>query len=67
MTSSDTFSPNSRIDAAIREMLPHFRETSQGRMKKAIRDAARAAAKHRDENTDAEPDTCSASSSPPTC
>ena len=53
MTSSDAFSPNSRIDAAIREMLPHFSETSQGRMKKAIRDAARAAAKHRDENTDA--------------
>ena len=53
MMSSDTFSPNSRIDAAIREMLPHFSKTSQGRMKKAIRDAGRAAAKHRDENTDA--------------
>ena len=53
MTSSDTFSPNSKIDEAIREMLPHFSEVSQGRMKKAIRDAARAAAKHRDENTDA--------------
>ena len=32
MTSSDPFSPNSRIDAAIREMLPHFSATSQGRM-----------------------------------
>ena len=53
MTSSDRFSPNSRIDAAIRQMLPQFNATSQGRMKKAIRDAGRAAAKYRDENTDA--------------
>ena len=53
MTSSDVFSPNSAIDAAIREMLPHFSEVSQRRMKKAIRDAGRAVAKHRDENTDA--------------
>ena len=53
MTSSDVFSPNSAIDAAIKEMLPHFSEVSQRRMKKAIRDAGRAAAKHRDENTDA--------------
>ena len=53
MNSSNVFSPNSAIDAAIREMLPHFSETSQHRMNKAIRDAGRAVAKHRDENTDA--------------
>ncbi len=53
MTSSDVFSRNSAIDAAIKEMLPHFSEMSQRRMKKAIRDAGRAIAKHRDENTDA--------------
>lgn len=53
MTSSDVFSRNSAIDAAIREMLPCFSKVSQSRMKKAIRDAGRAAAKQRDENTDA--------------
>ena len=29
LNSSNVFSPNSAIDAAIREMLPHFSETSQ--------------------------------------
>ena len=53
MTSSNVFSPNSAIDAAIKEMLPHFSETSQHRMRKAIRNAGRAVAKHHDENTDA--------------
>jgi hypothetical protein len=47
------FSPNRAIDAAIREMLPHFSDDSQRRMKKAIRSADKAAQQHRDENTDA--------------
>jgi hypothetical protein len=47
------FSPNSAIEVAIKEMLPHFSEVSQRRMKKAICDAGRAARKHGDENTDA--------------
>ena len=53
MASSNRFAPNTAIDAAITEMLPHFSIASQRRMKKAIRDAGRAVAKHRDENTDA--------------
>lgn len=47
------FSPNKAIDAAIREMLPDFSEDSQRRMKRRIRAAAKAATRHRDENTDA--------------
>jgi len=46
-------SPNSAIDTAIKEMLPHFSAVSQGRMRKAILDAKKAAEKHNDENTDA--------------
>lgn len=46
------FAPNPSIDAAVLAMLPAFSSVSQGRMKKAIRDAAKAAEKHRDENTD---------------
>ncbi|GEM_PF-2356279 len=49
----EIFSPNRAIDAAIKEMLPQFSETSQRRMKKAIYDAGKAAQKYRDENTDA--------------
>lgn len=48
-----TYSPNSAIDATIKEMLPNFDSASQGRMRKAILNAKRAAEKHRDENTDA--------------
>ncbi len=47
------YSPNSAINAAINEMLPEFDISSQGRMKKAILNAKRAAEKYRDENTDA--------------
>ncbi len=47
------FSPNSAIDTAIKEMLPYFNAESQGRMRKAILNAKRAAEKHRDKNTDA--------------
>ncbi len=47
------FSPNSAIDAAIKEMLPCFSPGSQRRMRKAILDAKKAAEKQRDENTDA--------------
>ncbi|MFX0206136.1 MAG: hypothetical protein ACFFDT_09125 [Candidatus Hodarchaeota archaeon] len=46
-------SPSRSIDAAIKEMLTAFNESSQRRMKKAIRDAGSAAAKYQDENTDA--------------
>ena len=48
-----TFSPNSAIDSAIKEMLQYFDADSQGRMRRAILSAKRAAEKHRDENTDA--------------
>jgi len=48
-----TFSHNSAIDASIKDMLPHFSEESQRRMRKAIRDAAKSAQTHGDENTDA--------------
>lgn len=47
------FSPNSSIDTAIKEMLPNFSPKSQGRMRKAILNAKKAAEKHQDENTDA--------------
>lgn len=47
------YAPNKSIDRSIQKMLPDFSEGSQRRMKKAIRDAARAAMKHQDENTDA--------------
>lgn len=53
MSSRDVFSPNKSIDAAIKQMLPEFDEQSQGRMKKAIRDAGGAALKYKDENSDA--------------
>lgn len=46
-------SPNSAIDTAIKELLPHFSPESQRRMRKAILNAKKAAQKHRDENTDA--------------
>lgn len=52
-TGETTFSPNSAINTAINEMLPHFNAESQRRMRKAILDAKKAAEKHRDENTDA--------------
>ena len=48
-----TFSPNSAIDTAIKEMLPYFSSESQKRMRKAILNAKKAAEKCRDENTDA--------------
>jgi hypothetical protein len=47
------FSPNSAIDADIKEMLPNFSAVSQGRMRKAILNAKRSTERHRDENTDA--------------
>ncbi len=52
-TGETTFSPNSAIDSAIKEMLPNFNAESQGRMRKAILKAKKSAEKHRDENTDA--------------
>lgn len=52
-TKETTFSPNSAIDTAIKEMLPYFSAESQGRMRRAILNAKRAVEKHRDENTDA--------------
>jgi len=48
------YSPNSKIDAAIKEMLPDFDPGSQKRMKRKILNAKKAAEKHRDDNTDAE-------------
>jgi hypothetical protein len=48
-----TFSPNSAIDTAIKEMLPNFNVVSQGRMRKAILNAKKSAVIHRDENSDA--------------
>lgn len=53
MNDDRMLSPNRSIDAAIKEMLIAFDESSQRRMKKAIRDAGNAAAKYQDENTDA--------------
>ena len=55
MTDSEevTFSPNSAIDTDIKEMLREFDPESQGRMRKAILNAKKAAEKHGDENTDA--------------
>lgn len=47
------FSPNSSIDAAIKEMLPNFSPESQGRMQRAILNTKKAAEQHKDENTDA--------------
>jgi hypothetical protein len=47
------FSPNSAIDAAIKEILPYFSSESQRRMQKAILAAKKAVEKQRDENTDA--------------
>lgn len=52
-TGDNKFSPNSAINTAINEMLPYFNAESQGRMRKAILHAKKAAEKHRDENTDA--------------
>lgn len=53
MTEDGILSPNRSFDAAIKEMLTAFDQSSQRRMKKAIRDAGNAAAKYQDENTDA--------------
>ena len=53
MNENATLSPNSSFDAAIKEMLTAFDESSQRRMKKAIRVAGNAAVKYQDENTDA--------------
>ncbi len=47
------FSPNSSIDNLIKEMLPYFSPESQGRMRRAILNAKKAAEKHQDENSDA--------------
>jgi len=52
-TGETEFSPNSAINTAIKEMLPYFNAKSQGRMRKAILHAKKAAVKHRNENTDA--------------
>ena len=49
-----TFSNNSSIDTAIKEMLSGFSAESQGRMRKAILNAKKSLDKHHDENTDAE-------------
>lgn len=51
-TNETIFSPNSSIDNAIKELLPNFSTVSQGRMRKAILNAKKAAVKHQDENTD---------------
>lgn len=53
MNENAILSPKSSFDAAIKEMLTAFDESSQRRMKKAIRDAGNAAVKYQDENTDA--------------
>ncbi len=53
MTEDAILSQNRSINAAIKEMLTAFDESSQRRMKKAIRDAGNAAVKYQDENTDA--------------
>ena len=50
---AETFSPNSSIDAAIKQMLDGFSETSQQRLKKAIRDAGAAARRQQTEQADA--------------
>jgi len=47
------FSPNSAIDAAVKDILPSFSLKSQKRMKKAILNAKKAVERYRDENTDA--------------
>ena len=47
------FSNNSAINSSIKEILTHFDNRSQKRMKKAILNAKKAAEKHNDENTDA--------------
>jgi hypothetical protein len=52
-TGEITFSPNSAIDTAIKEMLAYFSTESQVRMRKVILNAKKAAEKHLDENTDA--------------
>ena len=52
-TGKITFSSNSAIDTAIKELLPNFSPVSQGRMRRAILNAKKSAEKHRDENTDA--------------
>ncbi|MFH1185949.1 MAG: hypothetical protein V1755_13060 [Chloroflexota bacterium] len=47
------YSPNRAINAYINQVLPLFSNKSQGRIRKAIHDAGKAALKHQDENTDA--------------
>jgi hypothetical protein len=49
----EIFSRNKSVDAAFKQMLTAFDETSQRRMKKAIRDAGNAIAKQQTENADA--------------
>ena len=53
MTEDVKYSRNRSIDKAIKEMFTAFDESSQRRMKKAIRDAGNAALKHQNENADA--------------
>jgi hypothetical protein len=53
MTEDAILSHNRSINSAIKEMLTAFDESSQRRMKKAIRVAGNAAVKYQDENTDA--------------
>ncbi len=53
MSNTETFSSNKAFDATIKHLLTAFDTDSQRRMRKAIRDAGKAAAKHQDENTDA--------------
>ena len=48
-----SFSTNSAIDYAIREMLSDFSIESQGRIRRAILGAKKSAETHHDENTDA--------------
>jgi hypothetical protein len=51
-TGEQIFSPNSSINAAIKEMLPYFSSESQRRMRKKILEVKKAADKQRNENTD---------------
>ncbi len=56
-----TFSPDPAINASVQNMLPHFSEESQRRMRKAIRDSARSAQTHGGENIDLHGDLFSGS------
>ena len=50
---TETFSPNSSIDAAIKQMLDVFNDTSRQRLKKAIRDEGAAARRQQTKQADA--------------